>query len=157
MKHFITTAVAALACATALADVTVSPPPPPKPADLSKTVACATPLVGFWTQTATWTLVAGQWLQSAYAPAVAPVGACAAPSPSCSKIASEFGSFTIPSARAVRFGIGATWVQKTLAAGVYTCGVSTFGGDPAVGVAKECDSVSAASDSPVPLAHVVPA
>lgn len=131
-------------------------PVPPKPADVTKSVACVPPLVGTWTQTATWALVGSSWAQGAFLPATAPAGACVAPQPMWGKVASEFGSFTLGSTRTVRFGAGSAWVQKDLGAGTYSCSQAIFNSDPAPGVAKQCEAAAAGTSAPPVTPPVTP-
>lgn len=47
--------------------------------------------------------------------------------------------FTLATSRVVRFGRNDTWIEKTLAAGTYTCGLALFGSDPVPGQGKYCE------------------
>lgn len=49
-----------------------------------------------------------------------------------SRIADDNGQFTLRLQRTVRYGAAGKWVQKTLPAGTYACGKSTFGRDPSM-------------------------
>jgi len=60
-------------------------------------------------------------------------------------IANENGSFTLSSQRTVRYGISGKWVQKSLAAGTYSCTDSLFGRDPARRSTKRCEAYSSVS------------
>ena len=53
-------------------------------------------------------------------------------------IANENGKFTLSSQKTVRYGANSKYVQKSLAAGTYTCSNSFFG-DPIKGSFKHCD------------------
>ena len=54
-------------------------------------------------------------------------------------LADENGSFMLDSQRTVRYGINGKWVQKTLAAGNFSCVDSVFGRDPAGRSTKRCE------------------
>jgi len=54
-------------------------------------------------------------------------------------IANENGKFTLSSQKTVRYGANSKYVQKSLAAGTYSCTNSFFGGDPIKGSFKHCD------------------
>jgi RHS repeat-associated protein len=65
------------------------------------------------------------------------------------KIADEFGSFSISGTQVVRFGTGTSWVYlSTSASG--SCGSDLFGSDPAEGYAKECDVLVVQGSLPPP-------
>ncbi|MBE2245182.1 MAG: hypothetical protein IAE86_20710 [Burkholderiaceae bacterium] len=53
------------------------------------------------------------------------------------KIAGEGGSFTVAANTVVRYGVGSSWIQKTVS-GTGWCTNGFFGKDPAVGVTKQC-------------------
>ncbi|WP_424949836.1 NPCBM/NEW2 domain-containing protein [Deinococcus sp.] len=55
-----------------------------------------------------------------------------------SNLATESQNFTLSATSTVRYGSGSSWIQKTLAAGTYSCSNATFGNDPAPGVSKVC-------------------
>ena len=57
-------------------------------------------------------------------------------------LADENGSFMLDSQRTVRYGINGKWVQKTLAAGNFSCVDSVFGRDPARRSTKRCEVYS---------------
>lgn len=69
------------------------------------------------------------------------------------------GTFTVASAQVVRFGAGASWIQRWSLPVTTSCSTTVFGGDPAPGVTKKCEvlattatSVSLlASSNPVPV------
>jgi hypothetical protein len=54
-------------------------------------------------------------------------------------IANEWNKFSVSSQRTVRYGITGKWVQKTVAAGTYSCTNTFFGKDPAPGSTKRCE------------------
>jgi hypothetical protein len=66
------------------------------------------------------------------------------------KVADEWNSFTLGSSQYVRYGSGSNWIGKYVS-GTVSCSNSTFGSDPAPGVAKQCQAYSApTTTSPTP-------
>ena len=63
-------------------------------------------------------------------------------------VADENGSFTLDSQRTVRYGINGKWVQKTLAAGNFSCVDSVFGRDPAGRSTKRCEVYRSGGTTP---------
>jgi len=57
---------------------------------------------------------------------------------SWSRIAAEWGSFTLSGVQTVRYGSGSTWITRTMS-GSGQCTNAFFGGDPLVGVVKQCE------------------
>ncbi|RZL55449.1 MAG: hypothetical protein EOP70_09940, partial [Variovorax sp.] len=62
-------------------------------------------------------------------------------------LAAENGTFKLASASVVAYGANGTMVQKSLAAGTYSCGNALFG-DPLMGVFKSCYSTAVAAPAP---------
>lgn len=54
------------------------------------------------------------------------------------KVADELQTFRTNAPTTVRFGVGSTWITKTVN-GYAQCTRATFGGDPAVGKTKQCE------------------
>lgn len=71
------------------------------------------------------------------------------------KVASENQVFTLRVAQTVRYGTGAAWVQKALPVGPHYCANWIFG-DPAPGLAKQCQ-VPSAAPAPAPTPAPAPA
>lgn len=65
------------------------------------------------------------------------------------RIAAEHDAFTITGTRAVRYGAGSSWVERTMT-GRGTCDNVFFGRDPAVDVLKECQALMGAAVAPYP-------
>lgn len=66
------------------------------------------------------------------------------------KVAVEWGAFTLPQTSEVRYGKDTTWITKTLLAGSYTCSNAVFGSDPVPGTPKECQIHSGVTPPPPP-------
>jgi pyruvate/2-oxoglutarate dehydrogenase complex dihydrolipoamide acyltransferase (E2) component len=95
-------------------------------------------------------------------PAPAPPAPAPAPAPTpapapgtWSFLANENESFSLASARSVRYGIGNSWVQRTVS-GNGTCSNSFFGSDPAFLQVKRCE-VSGTTSAPPPAPAPAPA
>ncbi len=71
-----------------------------------------------------------------------------APPSAWTRIASEGQAFTASAGQTVRYGSGSNWITKVVD-GPGSCTNAYFGGDPIVGVVKQCELSSAAS-VPVP-------
>jgi hypothetical protein len=65
------------------------------------------------------------------------------------KIADEKTSFTVSGTQTVRYGTGPNWIQKSVT-GTAQCNNYFFGKDPAPGVVKRCEVLSAGSSTPSP-------
>jgi hypothetical protein len=75
------------------------------------------------------------------------VRAAAVASDAWRKIGNEGESFTLSSSQTVRYGLGSTWIEKTVSAGTHGCSNAFFGRDPLVGVGKQCQVRAAAVGS----------
>lgn len=82
-------------------------------------------------------------------PTPAPAPTPAPTSSNWTKVATEYQQFTLNQATLVRYGTGDRWIEKTFNGTVY-CANGTFGSDPAVGVAKQCQVQSASAPAPAP-------
>ncbi len=72
------------------------------------------------------------------------------------KIANEWGYFTLSTSQYVRYGAGTKWVGKYIK-GKAQCINATFGSDPVPGVTKRCDVYKATTSAPAPAPSPAPA
>jgi hypothetical protein len=67
------------------------------------------------------------------------------------RIAAEYQPFTVSGTQTVRYGLGSTWIQKSVT-GSGQCSNTFFGSDPLFGVVKECQVQSGTAAPPPPPA-----
>ncbi|THF86231.1 glycosyl hydrolase [Deinococcus sp. KSM4-11] len=71
------------------------------------------------------------------------------------KLASEYGAFTVSGTQTVRFGADTRWIYKSIT-NSGTCTSTAFGSDPAVGASKSCFLVTYPSSTPAPTPTPTP-
>ena len=84
-----------------------------------------------------------------------------APSPSegtWTKVADEWQSFVIDGTKQVRYGVGSSWITRSITGGGQ-CTNSAFGSDPAPGIVKSCEvlATTATGQTPGPSPSPAPA
>ena len=66
------------------------------------------------------------------------------------RVANEGQSFTLTTTTTLRYGSGTLYVQRTLAAGTYTCNNALFRRDPRPQYAKACYAMPTTAPAPAP-------
>ena len=146
----------AATCKPPASNVTIvaAPTCPAKPADETQSAQCPSGTVGSWTQTRSYSSTAAPtcWTAGAWSPAAAPAGACTTPASgyTWTKIGDEDDAttLTVPAGSTVRYGIRTSWIEKTISGSTFICWNGYFGGDPLVGMRKQCELRSGGAQPP---------
>lgn len=118
-----------------------------QPSSTPATIACAAGFAPPWTQTTTVTVgpAPACVVTTTLSPTTAPATACQAipPATTWTRLGNEGATFTVPANSTIRYGAGATFIQRTFS-GTFQCTNEAFGNtDPVPNTPKVCEILGA--------------